>query len=45
MIFATVLTPILVAPDLVMTSIPASVGVLAAFVAYARFRLAPLRSR
>ena len=45
MIFATILTPILIAPDLVMASVPASVGVLAAFVAYGRFRLAPLRSR
>ena len=45
MIFATILTPILVSPDVVMASIPASVGVLAACVAYGRFRLAPLRSR
>jgi len=41
MICATILTPILIAPDVVMTSIPACVGVLAAFVAYGRTRLAP----
>lgn len=45
MIFATILTPILITPDVVMASMPATVGVLAACVAYARFRLAPLRSR
>lgn len=45
MVFATILTPILMSPDVVMASMPASVGVLAACVAYARFRLAPLRSR
>jgi hypothetical protein len=42
---ATMLTPIVVSPDPVMTLIPATVGVLAAFVAYARVRLAPLRDR
>jgi hypothetical protein len=45
MIFATILTPILITPDPVMALIPASVGALAAFVAYARLRLAPLRAR
>jgi DoxX-like protein len=45
MICATILTPILIAPDPVMTTIPAVVGVLAAFVAYGRVRLAPLRGR
>ncbi|MBV9577117.1 MAG: hypothetical protein JO057_00855, partial [Chloroflexi bacterium] len=45
MIGATVLTPIMIAPDPVMTLIPASVGAVAAFVAYARVRLAPLRPR
>ena len=44
MICATILTPILIAPDPVMTSLPAMVGLLAAFVAYGRLRLAPLRS-
>jgi hypothetical protein len=45
MIFATVLTPVLVTPDPVMMLIPATVGVLAAFVGYARVRMAPLRGR
>jgi uncharacterized membrane protein YphA (DoxX/SURF4 family) len=45
MLGATVLTPIMISPDPVMTLIPATVGAVAAFVAYARFRLAPLRSR
>jgi hypothetical protein len=45
MIFATILTPVLVTPDPVMMLIPATVGVLAAFVGYARVRMAPLRGR
>jgi hypothetical protein len=45
MIFATVLTLILIAPDPVMALLPATIGAMAAFVAYARTRLAPLRGR
>jgi uncharacterized membrane protein YphA (DoxX/SURF4 family) len=45
MIGATVLTPIMISPDPVMTLIPAMVGATAAFVVYARVRLAPLRGR
>ena len=45
MICATILTPILIAPDPVMTLLPAVVGSLAAIVAYGRLRLAPLRGR
>ena len=45
MICATVLTPILIAPDLVMTLVPATLGAIAAFVAYGRARIAPLRGR
>ena len=45
MICATVLTPILIAPDVVMTLVPATVGVLAAIVAVGRTRVAPLRGR
>ncbi|HEY1298057.1 MAG TPA: DoxX family protein [Chloroflexota bacterium] len=45
MIGATVLTPIMISPDPVMTLIPATVGAMAAFVAYARLQLAPLRGR
>ena len=45
MVCATVLTPLLMAPDLVMMLIPATVGALAAFVAYARARLAPQPAR
>ena len=45
MICATVLTPIVITPDPVMMMMPACVGIVAAFVAYARLRLAPLRSR
>jgi uncharacterized membrane protein YphA (DoxX/SURF4 family) len=45
MIFATILTPIMISPDPVMMLIPATVGVLAAFVGYTRLRLAPLRGR
>jgi hypothetical protein len=45
MISATVLTPIMISPDPVMALIPATVGAAAAFVAYARLRLAPLSSR
>lgn len=45
MIWATILTPIMIAPDPVMMLLPATVGALAAFVAYARVRLAPLRAR
>ena len=42
---ATVLTPIMISPDPVMTLIPASVGAIAAFVAYARLQLPPLCGR
>jgi hypothetical protein len=45
MIGATVLTPIMISPDPVMTLIPATVGAMAAFVAYSRLCLAPLRGR
>jgi hypothetical protein len=45
MIFATILTPVMISPDPVLMLIPATVGVLAAFVGYGRLRLAPLRSR
>lgn len=45
MVCATVLTPILMAPDVVMTAIPFVIGLLAAFVAYGRTRLAPVRPR
>ncbi|HLZ30267.1 MAG TPA: DoxX family protein [Chloroflexota bacterium] len=45
MICATILTPILVSPDPVMMLLPATVGGVAAFVGYARLRLAPLRAR
>jgi len=45
MICATLLTPILITPDPVMMLLPATVGVLAAMVGYARLRLAPLRGR
>jgi uncharacterized membrane protein YphA (DoxX/SURF4 family) len=45
MICATILTPILISPDPVAMSLPATVGVLAAFVGYARLRLAPFRAR
>jgi hypothetical protein len=45
MIGATVLTPIMISPDPVMALIPATVGAVAAFVAYGRLRLAPLRIR
>jgi hypothetical protein len=45
MVCATILTPILIAPDPVMMLLPATVGVLAAAVGYARLRLAPLRGR
>ena len=45
MIGATVLTPTMISPDPVMALIPATVGALAAFVAYARVRVAPLRGR
>ena len=43
MICATILTPILISRDPVMMLLPATVGVIAAFVGYARLRLAPLR--
>jgi uncharacterized membrane protein YphA (DoxX/SURF4 family) len=43
MIGATVLTPVLIAPDVVLTMLPLTVGVLAGFVAYGRWRLAPLQ--
>jgi DoxX-like family len=39
MICATILTPILIAPDVVLTLIPATVGVLATCVAFGRWRL------
>jgi hypothetical protein len=45
MICATILTPILIAPDPIMMLLPATVGVLAAALGYARLRLAPLRGR
>jgi hypothetical protein len=45
MIGATVLTPIMISADPVMMLIPAIVGTMAAFVAYARVRLAPLGGR
>ena len=45
MVCATILTPILIAPDPLMMALPAAVGVLAAFVGYGRLRLAPLRGR
>lgn len=45
MVCATILTPFLIAPDLLMMTLPAAVGVLAAFVGYGRLRLAPLRGR
>lgn len=45
MLCATVLTPILIAPDPVMTSVPVTVGLIAAFVLVGRSRLAPLRGR
>jgi hypothetical protein len=45
MLCATILTPILIAPDPIMMLLPATVGVLAAYVGYARLRLAPLRGR
>jgi hypothetical protein len=45
MLGATILTPILIAPDPIMMLLPATVGVLAAYVGYARLRLAPLRGR
>lgn len=45
MICATILTPIMISPDPTMLLMPATVGVLAAFVCYARLCLAPLRGR
>ena len=45
MTFATILTPIMLTPDPVLMLVPATVGLLAAFVGYGRLRLAPLRSR
>jgi len=45
MVGATILTPILIAPDPIMMLLPATVGMLAACVGYARLRLAPLRGR
>jgi hypothetical protein len=45
MICATILTPILISPDPVMMLMPSIVGILVAFVGYARLRLAPLRTR
>src|SRR5205823_6632751 len=45
MICATILTPILISRDPAMMLIPSIVGILAAFVGYARLRLVPLRAR
>ncbi|HLZ28087.1 MAG TPA: DoxX family protein [Chloroflexota bacterium] len=45
MICATILTPILISPDPLTMALPATVGVLAACVCYARLRLAPFRAR
>ena len=45
MIGATILTPTLITPEPLMMLLPATVGVLAACVGYARLRLAPLRGR
>ena len=45
MVCATVLTPFLMAPDPVMMSVPATVGILAVCVAIVRTRVAPLRGR
>ena len=45
MFAATILTPILIAPDIALMLMPLIVGMLAAFVAYGRSRLAPIRSR
>jgi hypothetical protein len=45
MICATILTPILISPDPVMMALPSAVGVVAAFVGYARLRIAPVRAR
>jgi hypothetical protein len=45
MICATILTPILISPDPVVMLLPAAVGVVAAFIGYARLGLAPLRAR
>ena len=45
MVCATILTPILISPDPVMMLLPTAVGVVAAFVGYARLRLAPIRAR
>jgi hypothetical protein len=45
MICATILTPVLISADPVMMLIPAIVGVLAGVVAYARWRVIPLRGR
>jgi len=45
MICATILTPILISRDPAMMLIPSIVGILAAFVGYARLRLVALRAR
>jgi hypothetical protein len=45
MICATILTPTLISPDPLMMAVPAAVGILAAFVGYVRFRIAPIRAR
>jgi hypothetical protein len=42
---ATVLTPVLLAPEPVLIAIPAAVGLLAAIVAYGRWPVSPLRGR
>ena len=44
MICATVLTPILIGPDVVLMLLPAVVGALAAFVTYGRYRLVPVHA-
>jgi DoxX-like family len=44
MIGATVLTPILIGTDAVLIMLPLVVGLLAAFVGYGRWRLAPLHT-
>ncbi len=45
MVCATVLTPSMMAADPAMMLVPATIGILAAWVAFARIRVAPLRRR
>jgi hypothetical protein len=45
MVCATVLTPILIGPDPVLILLPLTMALLAAFVAFGRTRLVPLRPR